>query len=289
MKYATASALRAALDHRLVREAESTRTDIARLRRRIVFERLLVRFASDSEHGWILKGGAAVEVRLADKARMTRDLDLALRHSAPTDGIVRELLAEALSIDPQGDLFEFRVDRFRVMSIDDSLGPVWRASVDCVLDGRSFDRVSIDLVARMSETRRVEMLQLPGTLAFAGLEPVSIMAVDLNQHFAEKLHALLRTHGERPNTRVKDLADLVLFIEGGLAPSGALVAAVSDVFGSRGAGVPTAISDPPIQWNDRYSEMAADLDLSARSVDSAMRDPREFWSRALIAHDSGGA
>ncbi|MGH3933482.1 MAG: nucleotidyl transferase AbiEii/AbiGii toxin family protein [Pseudonocardiaceae bacterium] len=33
-------------------------------------------------------------------------------------------------------------------------------------------------------------------------------AVDLLQHFAEKLHALTREYPDRSNTRIKDLADL---------------------------------------------------------------------------------
>ena len=57
MKYANAAALRAALDQRLVTEANSSRTDIARLRRRVIFERRLVRFALAGGDRWVLKGG----------------------------------------------------------------------------------------------------------------------------------------------------------------------------------------------------------------------------------------
>lgn len=76
MRYATAAALRAALDQRLVTEANTAGTDIARLRRRVTFERLLVRFAlADGELG--LNGGAAVVVRMADRQRKTKDIGLA--------------------------------------------------------------------------------------------------------------------------------------------------------------------------------------------------------------------
>ena len=78
MKYANAAALRAALDQRLVTEANTSGTDIARLRRRVTFERLLVRFAMAGADQWVLKGGAAVEMRIADRARTTKDLDLAI-------------------------------------------------------------------------------------------------------------------------------------------------------------------------------------------------------------------
>ena len=71
-------------------------------------------------------------------------------------------------------------------------------------------------------------------------------AVDLYQHFAEKLHALVREYGDRPSSRVKDLADLILFIDGGLEPTQELVSAVGDVFLARGsARAPVELPDPP--------------------------------------------
>lgn len=155
MRYATAAALRAALDQRLVAEANTSGTDIARLRRRVAFERLLVRFALVDGERWVLKDGAAVEVRMADRARRP-------------------------DVRPRRD-------------------------------------------------RRGR-----------------IVAVDLSQHFAEKLHALVREYGDRPSSRVKDLADLILFIDGGLEPRRDLVTAVGDVFIARGsAGAPVELPDPP--------------------------------------------
>jgi hypothetical protein len=47
VRYATPAALRAAIGQRLVQQADQTGVDIVRLRRRVVFERLLVRFAYD--------------------------------------------------------------------------------------------------------------------------------------------------------------------------------------------------------------------------------------------------
>ena len=282
MKYASAAALRAALDQRLVTQANTSGTDIARLRRRVTFERLLVRFALAGADRWVLKGGAAVEMRIADRARTTKDLDLAARHTGGTDADVREALVEAILADPQGDFFEFRLDKFTAMGIDGAMGPVWRASVDCRLDGRTFDHVVIDIVVRSSEVQRTEPIPLLGTLSFADLPTVEILAVDLHQHFAEKLHALVRSYGDRPSSRVKDLADLILFIDGGLQPTAELVAAVTNVFTARGsAEAPTELPDPPSAWPARYAELAEDLQLSAQDIEAAMITLRTFWARAV--------
>jgi hypothetical protein len=59
---------------------------------------------------------------------------------------------------------------------------------------------------------------MPTLLDFAGLDDLLVEAVDRRQHFAEKLHALTRDYGDRPNTRVKDLPDLLTLIERGLEP-----------------------------------------------------------------------
>ena len=65
-------------------------TDLDRLRRRVVFERILARLATATGERWILKGGFALEVRLGDRARATRYLDVALGESTEDGADVRD-------------------------------------------------------------------------------------------------------------------------------------------------------------------------------------------------------
>jgi hypothetical protein len=59
--------------------------------------------------------------------------------------------------------------------------------------------------------REAEQLTTPDLLAFAGIEPVTVAAIALEQHPAEKLHAYTRTYErDRPSSRAKDLVDLAL-------------------------------------------------------------------------------
>jgi hypothetical protein len=58
---------------------------VQRLRRRAVFERLLVRLDLTHPGVWVVKGGIALEVRMQERARSTRDLDLGIRQEE-TDG-----------------------------------------------------------------------------------------------------------------------------------------------------------------------------------------------------------
>lgn len=104
-RYETPEALRAAIEDRLRNEGAGSGTDVARLRRRTVFERLLVRLERASPGTWVVKGGMALELRLGGRARTTRDLDLSVRANAVLDE-VHTLLVDALIEDPDGDGFE---------------------------------------------------------------------------------------------------------------------------------------------------------------------------------------
>jgi hypothetical protein len=73
--YESPAALRHALDARLQNEAHARRTRLDRLRRRAVFERLLVRLDAARPDAWVLKGDTALEIRWGERARATRDLD----------------------------------------------------------------------------------------------------------------------------------------------------------------------------------------------------------------------
>ena len=75
--YATATSFRRALEDRLGAAAKSEAIDIQRMRRQVAFDRLLVRLFAQGNPPWCLKGGYALELKLA-MARTTRDLDLGL-------------------------------------------------------------------------------------------------------------------------------------------------------------------------------------------------------------------
>jgi predicted nucleotidyltransferase component of viral defense system len=282
-QYKDATALRRALETRLKQESESTGGDLGRLRRRVVFDRLAVRLSVDDGTQWILKGGAALEFRLKGLARATKDLDLAVTGGA-VDGIaVRELLIDALTEDPDGDWFSFRVKEPVGPAVDGRGRGAWRFSVDAWLAGKSFAGIRLDVAACGEELAVTEQLKLPGSLSFADIPARSMEAVERRQHFAEKLHALTRDYDDRPNTRIKDLVDLVLLIEDGLPPDRALVNVVRHVFTIRDTHpYPVTIPDPPPRWRTGYPELAARLTKTASDLPSALKLLRGFWS---TAHD----
>jgi hypothetical protein len=84
MKYATAGAFRTALEQRLSTASKQTGLSVQRLRKLVVFDRLLARLLVVAPDRWLPKGGLALDLRLGAKARTTKDMDLA-RGTAKTE------------------------------------------------------------------------------------------------------------------------------------------------------------------------------------------------------------
>lgn len=283
MRYASAGAFREALERRLNESSRQTGTNLERLRRRVAVERLLVRLAADGDTRWILKGGMGLEIRFLDRARATRDVDLAAADDLATAQAARRRLARAVGRDGDGDLFAFSVGEARPISPDEAGRAGWRLPVLCTLDGREFSRLRVDVVARTAEVAATEVVDLPDVLAFAGVPTAGIETVGADQHFAEKLHAYTRTYsGGRENTRVKDLVDLVLLIEVGLKPSTRLREVVAHVFSVRGTHpVPDSLPAPPAAWAVPYREMAGSVGLtSGRTAPEGFAVLSRFWAEA---------
>lgn len=258
--------------------------DAQRLRRRAVFERLLVRLELADPGRWVLKGGTLLEVRLGNRARATKDLDLVARDMADDGEAIRQLLADELRQDPHGDGFVFEVGQPKSLAADDAGRVAWEYSVAVSLSGSVFAQVKLDVVARESEVIGTERIALPGALNFADLPSVDVEAVDLAQHFAEKVHAMTRTYHDQPSSRVKDLPDLILLIEEGLEPSPQLAATIEHVFAERATHpFPQDLPDPPADWEPRFDELAEELDLPYKTVAEAMVVLRRFWAATLAS------
>ena len=73
MRYASAAAFRQALETRLVEQSRTSGRAHVRLRKEVVFDRLLARLLAAAPDRWLLKGALALDYRFGDRARTTRD------------------------------------------------------------------------------------------------------------------------------------------------------------------------------------------------------------------------
>lgn len=282
-KYASAAALRVALEDRLKRLAREEGLDLQRLRRQAAFDRLLCRLFARPDAPWLLKGGYAMELRLKT-ARTTRDIDLALKQlpvpSADWNAnaaTVLETLREAGQLNLQ-DFFTFV---FGEGTQDLNAAPYGgaRFPVAARLAGRTFAKFHLDVSTGDVLREPYETLSGRDWLGFAGIAGASFPAVSPEEQFAEKLHAYTLPRVGRENSRVKDLVDLVLLIERTKLDVARLPKAIRETFQRRKThGIPPTLVSPPASWSKPFAEMAADCGFEA-DMEKHFRVVEQFVSR----------
>lgn len=272
-KYVTGRALRTALEERLKRIALEEGVDLQRLRRQVAFDRFLARVFPRIGADWILKGGYAMELRF-QTARATRDLDFTARtvQSVTGDGLLKQL-QDAGAADA-GEFFRYRIGE-PTMDLDGAPYGGARYPVEAIMDGRTFVKFHLDVGIGDVVIDPPEHARMRDWLGFAGIAPPAVPMIQREQQFAEKLHAytLPRT---TPNSRVRDLVDMVLLIQSGTLESGRVVQALRATFGRRAThSVPEALIPPPGEWNSPFVRLAAECSLDV-SVSEAFRIVTEF-------------
>jgi hypothetical protein len=268
MRYATATAFRRALEDRLKHRAQATGEPMSRLRKNVVFQRLLARLLSIAPDRWILKGGLALDFRLSDRGarpRATRDMDLARRgdlDAAPAD-------FDRVSEIDLGDHFEFMVERAEIAHEDKEAGGAGlRYHVRAILASRVFEQVVVDVGSTLSTTAP-DLVDAPGLLDFADLQPVRVPALPVTLHVAEKVHAYTRRYGlqNAPSSRPKDLIDLLLFATHEPFLARDLRASLEETFRARATHhLPTELPPPPEEWARPYAALALHVGVASDLV-----------------------
>lgn len=273
MRYESASTFRQALEDRLKARAGSSGARIARLRKQVAFDRLLARLAVAAPGAWALKGGFALELRLADRARTTMDVDLDWSGNE-NDQLDKLIDAAALDLS---DFFVLSIER--TTDPPDRLGGAHRFRVSASLAGRLFETFLLD-VGEGDGTSQLDVLTTPNLLDFADIEPVAVPAIRLSRQVAEKLHAYTRRYeGDRPSSRTKDLIDLALIAQLFPLDAGAVRSDLTRVFESRGThDLPAALPDPPATWRVPYRQLAVEVGINAdlaagHAAAAALLDP----------------
>ncbi len=269
MRYGDATAFRQALEQRLKEQAGGDGGRLVRDRKRVSFDRLLARLLAVADRQWLLKGGFALDLRLAMRARSTKDIDI--EWCADEEELLDALLDSA-SHDA-GDFFVFTIER--AGAPEDRLGGSQRFRASASLAGRPFETFLLDVGFRAGETAETEILRTEDLLGFAGIEPVEVETISLELQVAEKLHAYTRTYeGERTSTRPKDLIDLILISELSQLDAVALRREIDAVFAVRDThSAPGTLPSPPEDWGPPFRRLAEEVgvltDLRAGHRDAA--------------------
>lgn len=181
--------------------------------REIAYRRLLARLFTAQPERWVVKGGAALLLRL-DPNRTSNDIDLAYVADAGEHAVALEALIAAADHD-LGDFFTFEIARGRALTVDPE-HPLERA-------------LSVPVIARVGRTTFAEFsidLGLPRVgLDIEWIEPVPTLTADasvdvtppvallaLPAQIADKVCAIFERHGDdkTPSSRARDLADIAM-------------------------------------------------------------------------------
>jgi hypothetical protein len=244
VRYTTASAFRAALEQRLAAIAQQTAVPLIRLRKLVVFDRLMARLMKVAPRRWILKGAVALNFRAGSQFRTTKDLDLCRfdnEEAATTDF----LAAQSVNLD---DHFTLAIERTGKPRRNTENVTV-RYHVTAQLAGRRFEDVTVDVGFEDTIVADPEIVRGPALLSFADIPPTEVPTLSLERHVAEKVHAYTRRYADGiTSTRV--------------LKAERLRQALQATFVTRGSHpLPKVLPPPPPLWRTAYRKTAKEVGL----------------------------
>lgn len=279
MKYRTAGAFRQALEERLRQQSLAGNQVLTRLRKMVAFDRFLARLVGKEPKAWIIKGGFAIQLRLGEQARTTKDIDVAIMKDWTREETTAHL-REVASVDLR-DWFEFEVGE-PAEAATGAPGQGFRFPVRCLLDGRQFENFHIDVGYGDPILDKPERVTGSNLLEFAGIAPVSVWCYPLTTQVAEKLHTYTRSYASGPTSRARDLADILLAASVASFSSSKLREAIEATFQAREThGVPANMPDPPELLSAPYRKLARELDLAWPTIREARQAVAQFLNPVL--------
>jgi predicted nucleotidyltransferase len=255
-KYKTSQNFRTAIQEKLKLISRNEGIDISRLYRQVGYTHFLARLFKDKTVPWVLKGGHALELRLQE-SRATKDIDLALKETNFLRGsasekidAIKEALIERSRID-LGDYFEFLITGPK-MELDAAPYGGARFQIEALIDGKRFTIFDLDIGIGDVWIEPHDELELKNYLDFAGFETPKIGVINIEQHFAEKVHAYTLPR-QSENSRVKDLVDLYLIVKNEKLNPELLKQCLRDTFSRRDTHDFSAeLKAPPLSWEKPF-------------------------------------
>ena len=237
----------------------------------VAIDRLLVRLLAAAPGGWVVKGGYANQLRRPGDARLTEDLDLKIEAAIET---APELLASGFAIDLADD-FSYEVAA-PPGALEGPPGGGLRFVVVARLAGTELVRFKVDVSAADVVVGELESYLSDPVVKRLGFERARFPVYPINQHVAEKLHALTLPRAVE-NTRARDLVDLAWFIRHFTFRSEALATACAATFERRATHAwPPVIDVPPESWTRPYRAWRAELHLAEPTAAAAASSVRSF-------------
>jgi hypothetical protein len=235
---------------------------------------MLERAVAGGQPPFIVKGGVALELRLRNRARATKDIDLALRLP---DADLALTLERALTGEPyQG--FSFRRKREPLL-LDNGV-----ANMEFAVSyrGGTWASITIDIARGESSESGIEWLPaIPLTDAFGVTGPESLPCLPLRLHIAQKIHGMtLPPRPGKRNERFRDLIDLLL-LEALVTDHQDLRKTCEFVFQTRNTHPWPPPLELPGHWIEPVARLIRELNLPITDAQAGIAQVRQFVERIL--------
>lgn len=263
------------LERRLARVARELGLDRERLRHWVSYLALcgvLERALAEGVLGtYCLKGGVAMELRFAQRARATRDLDLGMEGARASR---LQMLAETLRLG--FDEFTFRV---KAQTRDMAQADTIRIQVAIQYRTRAWQTIEVDLGP--AKAGHVDLIEprVQGLLEL-GIPVISpVRCLGLADQVAQKLHACT---GPAAIGRARDVLDILLIDMLGELDYPAAAVAAQRVFEERATHRFPPDFVMPVEWRSELEVLAAELGLplrTAAAIEKRFRDVIQMLER----------
>jgi hypothetical protein len=263
------------LEKTLARVAKEQGLAQERLRRWVSFLALcgvLERAVSEGIlDNYYLKGGVAMELRFAESARATKDIDIGVSgERAARPGLFQNTLALGF------DEFSFRL-KGKPLSME-KVDAV-RLELAIQYRTRAWQTIEVDLGSAGSGTADLVEPTIRGLSAMGLRTPSPVRCLNLSEQVAQKLHACT---GPYSQGRARDVLDILLIDLLGNLDMTAVRAATEQVFVQRATHDFPPTIQIPAEWQPELEALARELGYPATGAAEIETRFRTFVD--LVAH-----
>ena len=179
-----------------------------------------------------------------------------------------------------GDFFSFSIGE-AMLDLDAAPYGGARFPVEALLDDRTFVRFHLDVGTGDVVLAPFDMTHAHDWLEFAGIPGAEFPTISREQHFAEKIHSYTLPR-ETPNSRARDLIDMLLLIGSGKMDCAKVRLALDATFKRRKTHpLPADLSRPPAAWKAPFGALAGMCGL-ADDLDAAFETLNLFYSGLAV-------
>ena len=275
----------AAFDRALKKAVRETGSDPGATYRQALRDRFLCRIFADEDERFVLKGASGMLARIPD-ARNTKDLDFATRRAESKEEVL-DALENLLSAD-LGDWCRFKLTSCEEAVDDNGYSRLLRLRYATFIGETEKDPILVDLSLDCEITKPPERLDPLNRVHVDGVGACPYLLYPLEDQMADKLCAIMERRSDgRPSSRMKDLADVVVYACNERFKLRALSHSIACECERRGMDVPDVFA-APAEWGARFEGFAKKNGVPVKhcSFAAACALASKFFNPAF---DAGGA